>query len=118
MNDVNVVCLTGNLTKDVELRQAGDSAVTTLRLAVTGRRKVQGEWSDVPNYFDVTVWGNQAESAATYLQRGSRVAVTGRLEWREWLPDDSDVKRQAVQVVADNVVFLGGLREQDPASVA
>lgn len=119
MADVNVVALTGNLTKDPDVRTTqGGTPVASLRLAVSGRRKVAEEWVDVSNYFDVTVWGRQAESAGQYLQRGSRIAVTGRLEWREWLPEDSDTKRQAVQVVADEVVYLGGLREQQQAAAS
>jgi single-strand DNA-binding protein len=62
---------------------------------------------DKPNYFDVTVWGAQAESCATYLQKGRGVAIDGRLEWREWEPQDGSGKRHATSIVAERVQFLG-----------
>ena len=79
-----------------------------MRIAVNGRRKdnESGQWVDKPNYFDVTVWGNQGESCAQYLAKGRPVGIDGRLEWREWEAQDG-TKRQAVEVVADSVQFLG-----------
>jgi single-strand DNA-binding protein len=66
-----------------------------------------GEWGEKPNFFDVTVWGNQGESCAQYLSKGRPVAVDGRLDWREWEAQDG-TKRQAVEIIADSVQFLGG----------
>src|ERR671927_552426 len=66
-----------------------------------------GEWGDKPNYFDVTVWGNQGESCAQYLSKGRPVGVDGRLDWREWDAQDG-TKRQAVEIIAESVQFLGG----------
>jgi single-strand DNA-binding protein len=107
---INRVVLVGNLTKDPELRHtSGGTAVCKLRLAVNTRRKDEtGQWTDKPNYFDITVWGNQAESCSQYLSKGRPVAIDGRLEWREWDATDGSGKRQAVEVVADSVQFLGG----------
>ena len=84
-------------------------AVCSLRLAVNTRRKdaASGEWTEKPNYFDVTIWGNQGENCAQYLSKGRPVGVDGRLEWREWEAQDGS-KRQAVEIVADSVQFLGG----------
>jgi len=76
-------------------------------VAVNSRRKDQsGEWVDKPNYFDVTVWGAQGENCATYLSKGRPVAVDGRLDWREWETEGGG-KRQAVEIIADSVQFLG-----------
>jgi len=107
--NINRVVLVGNLTRDPELRHTtGGTAVCSLRLAVNSRRKDQsGQWVDKPNYFDVTVWGQQGESCAQYLAKGRPVAVDGRLDWREWDAQDGQ-KRQAVEIVADSVQFLGG----------
>jgi single-strand DNA-binding protein len=106
--NINRVVLTGNLTRDPELRTTGGgTSVCSLRLACnTRRRDASGEWVDKPNYFDVTVWGAQGENCATYLQKGRPVAVDGRLEWREW-QDQQGNKRQAVDIIADSVQFLG-----------
>ena len=107
--NINRVTITGNLTKDPELRSTpGGTSVCKLRVAVNSRRKDQsGEWVDKPNYFDVTVWGAQGENCATYLSKGRPVAVDGRLDWREWEASDGSGKRQAVEIVADSVQFLG-----------
>jgi single-strand DNA-binding protein len=107
---VNVVVITGNLTRDPELRHTGGgTAVCELRVAVNSRRKdgQTGQWVDKPNYFDVVVWGAQGENCANYLAKGRPVAVEGRLDWREWEAKDGSGKRQAVQIVANTVQFLG-----------
>ena len=107
MNNINRVVLTGNLTRDPELRSLpSGTAVCSLRVACNTRRKDGEEWVDRPNYFDVTVWGGQGENVARHLTRGSGVAIDGRLEWREWEAEDTS-KRQAVQIIADSVQFLG-----------
>lgn len=106
--NINRVVLVGNLTRDPELRHTSSGmAVCSLRLAVNSRRKDEtGQWVDKPNYFDVTVWGTQGENCNQYLSKGRPVAIDGRLEWREWESQDGG-KRQAVEIVADNVQFLG-----------
>lgn len=109
-SNVNVVVITGNLTRDPELRHTGGgTAVCELRVAVNSRRKdgATGEWADKPNYFDVVVWGAQGENCATYLAKGRPVAIEGRLDWREWEAKDGGGKRQAVQIIANTVQFLG-----------
>jgi single-strand DNA-binding protein len=106
--NVNRVVITGNLTRDPELRSLpSGTSVCKLRVAVNSRRKDQsGVWVDKPIYFDVTVWGAQGENCATYLSKGRPVAIDGRLEWREWETQDGN-KRQAVEIIADSVQFLG-----------
>ena len=91
MANINRVVLVGNLTKDPELRHTpSGNPVCKLRIAVNTRQKdaATGAWGDKPNYFDVTVWGNQAESCAQYLSKGRPVGVDGRLDWREWEAQD------------------------------
>ena len=115
---INRVVLVGNLTRDPELRHTpSGTAVCSLRLAVNTRRKDEsGQWTDKPNYFDITVWGQQGENCAQYLSKGRPVAIDGRLEWREWEAQDG-AKRQAVEVVAESVQFLGGRQESEGAYV-
>jgi single-strand DNA-binding protein len=109
MANINRVVLVGNLTRDPELRHTpGGTPVCSLRIAVNSRRRDEsGNWVDKPNYFDVSVFGNQAESSAQYLSKGRPVGIDGRLDWREWEAQDGS-KRQAVQVIAETVQFLGG----------
>jgi single-strand DNA-binding protein len=107
MANINRVVLIGNLTKDPELRHTpSGTAVCKLRLAVNTRIKQQNEWVDKPNYFDITIWGNQGENAAKYLSKGRPVGIDGRLDWREWDTPEGQ-KRQAVEVIAETVQFLG-----------
>ena len=107
--NINRVVLTGNLTRDPELRNTpSGTSVCSLRLAVnTSRKDASGQWVDKPNYFDITVWGRQGENVAQYLAKGRPVAVDGRLEWREFTDKEGN-NRQAVEIVADSVQFLGG----------
>ena len=108
--NINRVVLVGNLTRDPELRHtAGGTAVCSLRIAVNTRRKdgATGEWTDKPNYFDIAVFGNQAESCAQYLSKGRPVAIDGRLDWQEWEAQDG-TKRSKVEIIAESVQFLGG----------
>ena len=107
MANINVVCLSGNLTRDVELSEVGGRKVAKLGLAVNGRKKDGDEWVDVPNYFDVSVWsaeGGPADWCAQQLSKGSPVTVSGRLQWRSW-EDGEGNKRSAVDVVAHDVVL-------------
>ena len=105
--NINRVVLTGNLTRDPELRSLPSGmSVCSLRIASNTRRKTSNGWVDKPNYFDVTVWGAQGENCANYLAKGRPVAIDGRLEWREW-EDKQGNKRQSVDIIADSVQFLG-----------
>ena len=114
-SNINRVVLTGNLTADPELRALpSGTSVCKLRIATNTRKKngATGEWEDKPNYFDVTVWGAQGENSARYLSKGRPVAIDGRLEWREWEEKDQQGqptgrKRQAIDIIADTVQFLG-----------
>jgi single-strand DNA-binding protein len=105
--DLNRVTLVGRLTRDPELRHTqGGDPVCSIRLAVSSRaRDESGGWGDRSNYFDVTVFGRQAETASTYLAKGRRIGVDGRLSWREWQAQDGS-KRQSVEVIANDVFFL------------
>ena len=108
--NINRVVLTGNLTRDPELRSLPSGmSVCSLRVACNTRRKNNstGEWDDKPNYFDVTVWGAQGENCARFLSKGRPIALDGRLEWREWDDKETGAKRQATDIIADSVQFLG-----------
>jgi single-strand DNA-binding protein len=108
--NINRVIITGNLTRDPELRStAGGTSVCSLRVACNGRRRnpSTNEWEDQPNYFDVTVWGAQGENCTKFLSKGRPIAVDGRLQWREWSDKDGN-KRQSVDIIAESVQFLGG----------
>jgi len=108
--NINRVVLTGNLTRDPELRSTGGGlSVCKLRVAVNTRRKNSetGNWDEKPNYFSVTVFGRQADSCGQYLRKGRPIAIDGRLEWSEYTNNEGQ-KRESVDIIADSVQFLGG----------
>lgn len=106
---LNSVTLGGNLTRDPELRSLPNgTSLCKVGLAVNARRKdAGGNWVDKPNYFDITIWGALGENVARSLQKGSKLAVVGRLEWRQWEATDGSGKRSAVGVIADACFFEG-----------
>jgi single-strand DNA-binding protein len=106
---INRVTIVGRLTQDIVLRSLPSGrSVCDLRIACNSTRKdADGNVSERPHYFDVSVYGATAESVARYLRKGSRVGIDGRLEWREWETDEQQ-RRQAVSIAADLVQFLDG----------
>lgn len=105
--NINHVTLSGNLTRDPELKNLpSGTAVCQMRIAVNDRVKNQqtGEWESRPNYFDLSAFGGMAEACAKYLTRGAKIMVSGKLRWREWTTDDGG-KRQAVSVAVDALEF-------------
>ncbi len=116
MFTINRVVLIGRLTRDPELRSTpSGTAVCGLRIACnSSHREPGGDYVERPNYFDVSVFGAPAESVAEHMRKGSRVAVDGRLAWREWETSDEQ-RRQAVSVIADTVQFLDRPGERDGA---
>jgi single-strand DNA-binding protein len=108
-SNINRVVLVGRLTSDPELRALpSGSSVCGLRVACnTTRKNSEGDYTEKPNFFSVSVFGNAGESVHRYMSRGRRVAIDGRLEWREWETSEGG-KRQAVEIVAESVQFLDG----------
>ena len=111
MANINRVVLVGNLTRDPELRHTpSGTAVCSLRLAVNTRRKdgATGEWTEKPNYFDITVWGNQGENCAQYLAQGpaGRRSTAGS-SGASGRPRTGRSARRS-RSIADTVQFLGG----------
>lgn len=114
---INRVVLTGNLTRDAELKQTAGGALVKMRLAVNGRRKVGEEWKDVANFVDVSMFGTRAESVSRFLTKGSRIGIDGRLHMDEWTSEDGQ-KRSKLEVYADNIELLGGRTDTAPRAVS
>ena len=103
---INQVTLSGNLTRDPELRSLPSGvAVCSLRIASNERYKdgATGEWSDRAGYYSISVWKGMGEWMAANLHKGDQVVVSGRLRWREWQDKDGN-KRESVDISADSVV--------------
>jgi single-strand DNA-binding protein len=110
--DINRVTLVGRLTRDPELKHLpSGSPVLEMGVAVNGRMQDgSGNWVDKPNFFDVKVFGNQAEFLSQHLTKGRRIGIDGRLDWRSWEAQDG-TKRSKVDVVAQSVQFLDSRME-------
>lgn len=115
---INRVIISGNLTRDPELRQtASGLPVLGFGVAVNDRRKNQqtGEWEDYPNFVDCTMFGTRAESVNQFLHKGSKVAIEGKLRWSQWERDGQ--KRSKVEVIVDELEFMSrqnGSDQQQP----
>ena len=107
MSNINRVVLSGNLTRSPELKTTpGGMAVLQMGIAVNGRRKNSqtGQWEDVPNYFDLTMFGNRAQAVSQYLDKGTKVMVDGELRWRSW-QDQNGQNRSKVEVIVNEIEF-------------
>ena len=97
----------GNLTRDPELRYtASGAAVASFGLAVNRKYKAGDEWKEEVCFVDITVWAKQAENCAEFLHKGSPVFLEGRLNFQSW-ETDTGQKRTKLEVVANNIQFLG-----------
>jgi single-strand DNA-binding protein len=116
MADLNMVALTGRLTRDAELKYT-QSGMAILEFAVAcNQKKKQGDqWVDDPHFFDVTVFGRQGEAIQRYAVKGKRVAIDGRLKQDRWQNKEGQ-NRSKVGIVADNVVLLSGGEERQESA--
>ena len=116
MASYNRVVLLGNITREIDLRYAGqtETAVTDIGLAINDRRKSQsGEWIEDTTFVDVTLFGKTAEVAAQYLGKGSPVLIEGRLKLDQWETDGQ--KRSKLKVIGERMQMLGGEKKSAPA---
>jgi single-strand DNA-binding protein len=106
----NQVILMGNLTRDPELRQTPNgTSVTSFSLALNRSYKgSDGNWQEATDYIDIVAWGPLGERVAQYLTKGRPCLVNGRLQSRSWDDKETGAKRNKVEVVAQDVTFLGG----------
>jgi single-strand DNA-binding protein len=104
----NMVVLMGNLTRDPELRTTPNGqSVCSFSLALNRSYKnADGDWQEATDYIDIVAWGPLGERVAQYLSKGRAALVNGRLQSRSWEQDGA--KRSKVEVIANDVTFLGG----------
>ena len=103
---INRVVISGNLTRDPELRStSGGTIVLGFGVAVNDRRRnANGEWEDYPNYVDCTMFGARAQGIAPYLSKGTKVCIEGKLRWSQWERDGQ--KRSKLEVIVDEIEFM------------
>ena len=104
---INRVIISGNLTRDPELRStASGLPVLGFGVAVNDRRKNQqtGEWEDYPNFIDCAMFGARAEALAKHLSKGAKVSIEGKLRWSQW--EREGQKRSKIEVIVDELEFM------------
>lgn len=119
---INRVNITGNLTRDPELRAtAGGTQILAFGVAVNDRRRNQqtGEWEDVPNFVDCIVFGSRAEAVSRFISKGSKVAIEGKLRYSSWETKEGQ-RRSKLEVIVDEIDFLSrqGQQVTSPAAEA
>ena len=106
MADINHVVLVGRLTRDAELKYTNSgSAISKFGLAINRRKRVDEQWVEEANFFDIVVWGKVAEALNPYLVKGKQVGVEGELRQNRWEQDGQ--KRSKVEISASNIQLLG-----------
>ena len=116
---INRVIISGNLTRDPELRQTQSGMpVLSMGVAVNDRRKnpQTGEWEDYPNFIDCTMFGARAQSLSSYLSKGTKVSIEGKLRWSQWERDGQ--KRSKIEVIVDELEFMSSRNSGGNASSA
>lgn len=109
---INQVSITGNLTREPELRatQSG-TAVLSFGIAVNDRRKnSSGQWEDVPNFFECVTFGNRATGLSDILAKGMKVAIAGKLHYSSWEKDGQ--KHSKVDIIANEVELMQNRKPQ------
>jgi single-strand DNA-binding protein len=111
---VNKVILVGTLGKDPELKYTPQgTAVAKFSMATNSsyKDKQSGEWKEQTEWHNIVVWQRMAEVAAEYLKKGSKAYIEGRLSTRSWDDKESGQKRYMTEIVANDLVLLGGRGE-------
>ena len=118
---INSVVISGNLTRDAELRRTqGGMAILNIGVAVNDRRKdpQTGEWGDYANFIDCTMFGKRAESLSNSLTKGTKVSIEGKLHWSQFQTKDGQ-KRSKVEVIVDEIEFMSRAQKtgyEDPST--
>ena len=116
---INRVNISGNLTRDPELRvTSGGTQVLSFGVAVNDRRRnpQTGEWEDYPNFVDCTMFGTRAEAVKRYLSKGSKVAIEGKLRYSSWERDGQ--RRSKLEVIVDEIEFMSRGQQGDAGGYA
>ena len=117
---INHVNISGNLTRDPELRStAGGTNILSFGVAVNDRRKnpQTGKWENVPNFIDCIVFGQRAEALSRFISKGAKVSIDGKLHYSSWETKDGQ-HRSKLEVIVDEIDFMSRASGQQVTSPA
>lgn len=118
--DLNIVSVSGNLTRDSDLRATG-KGTPVLQFSIASNRRQKdatGQYVDVPNFFDCSMFGSRAEALHKYLTKGTRVCITGELRFHSWTDKNTGQKRSKVEIIPEKVIFNSKRDSDSGASYA
>lgn len=113
---INKAFISGNLTKDCQLRStAAGSNILTFTVAVNDRRRnpQTGEYEDFPNFIDCVIFGHRAQTLSNFLAKGSKVSIEGKLRWSQWQDKQTQKNRSKIEVIVDEIEFMSGSKAQN-----
>lgn len=114
---INRATISGNLTRDAELRAAASGTqILTFTVAVNERKKVENRWEDYPNFIGCVMFGTRAEKLAQWLIKGTKVCVEGKLHFSSW--EDNGTKRSKLEIIADEIEFMSKREGSQTAQAA
>lgn len=118
MSNLNIVMVTGNLTKDpINKVTTSGTPIMEFRIAVNDwKRGADGQGQDVAGYYDCTMFGNRAETLSRYLTKGSKVALKGKLHWESWEKDGQ--ARSRVTIIVDDLEFMSKGKQASATDLA
>lgn len=120
VSDINVIAITGNLTRDAEIRRIG-SGVAVLIFSVANNRGylTNNGWKEKTSFFDCVVYGKRAEALQKYMIKGRGVAIKGELQQDRWEDKETGKKRSRAKIKVDDLSFLySGTKEGGVPDVA
>lgn len=107
---ISKVIMTGNLVRNAELKTSmSGTTILNFTVAVNDRTKNQttGEWEDYANFINCVMFGRRAESLSSYLNKGQKVALEGKLRWSSWEDKQTGAKRNKIEVIVDDLELIG-----------
>lgn len=115
MSNINICTFSGNVVRDMVVRTtASGASVGNFTLAVNERRKVNGIWEDVPNYFDMTIFGESAARLSKYITKGQKVSIAAKAQWKKWQDNNGNNRDSVTFIVSSiDIHFRGKNNEQD-----
>ena len=112
MKNINLVMISGNITREPELRSTAKCDILNFSVACNDSKKTESGWEDVPNFIDCSLFGSRATALQNKLSKGTKVALSGKLSWSQWEKDGE--KRSKLKVIVDELEIMSKAERNEP----